>query len=93
MSTVPLAEAKSHLSELVGRVNEQHERVTVTVHGRPSVVMLAVDDLDALEEIIAVLSDSDAMRQLATSEEEWARGQGESEHQLAEAMRLRRASA
>lgn len=28
MTTLSLAEAKSHLSELVGRVNTQHERVT-----------------------------------------------------------------
>ena len=56
-STLPLAEVKSHLSELVGRVADQHERVTVTVHGRPSAVLLAVDDLEALEKTIAVLSD------------------------------------
>ncbi|MGH3848080.1 MAG: type II toxin-antitoxin system Phd/YefM family antitoxin, partial [Pseudonocardiaceae bacterium] len=31
-----LAEAKAHLSELVTRVAHQHERVTVTVHGRPT---------------------------------------------------------
>jgi antitoxin YefM len=93
MSSLPLAEVKSHLSELVSRVCGQHERVTVTVHGRPSVVMLAVDDLAALEETIAILSDSEAMRQLAASDAELSRGEGESEEQLAEAMRRRRASA
>jgi hypothetical protein len=35
MTILPLAEVKSHLSELVGRVHDHHERVTVTVHGRP----------------------------------------------------------
>lgn len=34
--TLSLAEAKAHLSELVSRVDRQHDRVTVTVHGRPS---------------------------------------------------------
>jgi len=29
-----LAEAKAHLSELVARVRDQHERITVTVRGR-----------------------------------------------------------
>src|SRR5438876_12057103 len=33
MTTLPLGEVKSHLSELVGRVHDHHERVTVTVHG------------------------------------------------------------
>ena len=92
-STLPLAEVKAHLSELVGRVNSHHERVTVTVHGRPSAVLLAVEDVEALEETIAVLSDAETMRQLAEAEAQIARGEGESEQQLAEAMRRRRARA
>lgn len=91
--TLPLAEVKAHLSELVGRVNSQHDRVTVTVHGRPSAVLLALEDLEALEETIAVLSDSDTLRQLAASDAELIRGEGESEQSLAEAMRRRRTSA
>ena len=87
--TLPLAEVKAHLSALVGRVNSQHERVTVTVHGRPSAVLLAVDDLDAMEETIAILSDTDTMRQLAASDTELARGEGETQQSLAEAMRRR----
>lgn len=92
-ATMPLAEVKAHLSELVGRVNAQHDRVTVTVHGRPSAILLAVEDVEALEETIAVLSDAETMRQLAEAGAEIARGEGESEEQLAEAMRRRRASA
>lgn len=66
--TLPLAEVESHLAELVNRVRSEHVRVTVSVHGRPSVVLLAVEDLEALEESIAVLSDREALRQLAASE-------------------------
>ena len=91
-STLPLAEVKAHLSELVGRVSTQHDRVTVTVHGRPSAVLVAVEDLEALEETIVALSDSEAMGQLAQSDAELARGEGESEADLAEAMRRRRAN-
>ena len=53
-----MAEVKAHLSELVGRVSSQHDRVTVTVHGRPSAVLVSPDDLAAMEETIAVLSDA-----------------------------------
>jgi antitoxin YefM len=91
-TTLSLAEVKAHLSELVGRVTGQHERVTVTVHGRPSAVLVAVDDLEALEETIAVLSDADTSRQLIDSDAELARGEGETEEQLAEAMKRRRAA-
>jgi prevent-host-death family protein len=91
--SMPLATVKAHLSELVGRVSEQHERVTVTVHGRPSAVLLAIDDLESLEETIAILSDTSALRQLADSDAELARGEGENEKALTAAMRTRRASA
>jgi antitoxin YefM len=88
--TLSLAEAKARLSELVGRVDREHDRVTVTVHGRPSAVLLSPDDLEALEETIAILSDAEAVRQLTASDAELARGEGESEQNLAEAMRRRR---
>jgi prevent-host-death family protein len=87
-----LAEAKAHLSELVARVGEQHERITVTVHGRPAAVLLAVDDLESLEETIVVLSDSAVMHALSEADAELARGEGENEDSLAAAMRARRAS-
>jgi antitoxin YefM len=88
--TLSLAQAKAHLSELVGRVDRQHDRVIVTVHGRPSAILLSPDDLEALEETIAILSDDDAIRQLTASDTELARGEGESEQDLLEAMRRRR---
>lgn len=91
--TLSLADAKAHLSELVSRVDRQHDRVTVTVHGRPSAILLSLDDLEALEETIAVLSDDAAVRQMAASDAELARGEGESEQHLADAMRQRRPTA
>jgi len=93
MTTLPLAEVKAHLSELVGRVHDHHERVTVTVHGRPSAVLVSVDDLERLEETIAVLSDPATMRRLAESDAEIARGEIVSADDLADTMRRRRGSA
>ena len=87
------AEAKAHLSEVVNRVSTQHERVTVTVHGRASAVLLAPDDLERLEETIAVLADSDLLRQLAESDADLASGQVETADELAEAMRQRKTTA
>ncbi|CAM2878852.1 type II toxin-antitoxin system Phd/YefM family antitoxin [Skermania piniformis] len=85
-----LAEVKAHLSELVSRVSSQHERVTVTVHGKPSAVLVATDDLETLEETIAILSDPDTVRRLAAADAELARGEGESEAELTRAMDERR---
>lgn len=90
MSVMPLAKVKASLSEVVGRVSSEHERVTVTVHGHPQAVIVATADLDALEETIAVLSDSETMRRLAASDAELARGEGEGIEQLVAAMNARR---
>jgi antitoxin YefM len=93
MTTLPLGEVKAHLSELVGRVHDHHERVTVTVHGRASAVLMAVEDLARLEETIAILSDPATMRRLAESDAELARGEVVTAEDLAETMRRRRGAA
>jgi antitoxin YefM len=89
MTTIPLGEVKSHLSELVGRVHDHHERVTVTVHGKPSAVLVAVEDLERLEETLAILRDTDTLRRLAESDAELARGEEVSADELAETIRSR----
>lgn len=89
MTVLPLGEVKSHLSELVGRVHDHHERVTVTVHGHPSAVLVALEDLEQLEETLAILRDAETMRRLASSDTELARGESISAEELAEAIRQR----
>lgn len=89
-TTTSLAEAKAHLSELVNRVSTHHERVTVTVHGAPSAVLIAPEDLESREETLEILADADTMRRMAAADRELADGAGESESDLAAAMRRRR---
>ena len=90
MTTLPLGEVKTHLSELVSRVHDYHERVTVTVHGRPSAVLVATEDLERLEETLDILRDTDTVSRLAASDAELARGESVSAEELAAAMRSRR---
>jgi len=87
--SMSLADAKAHLSEVVSRVGRHHERVTVTVHGVPSAVLLAPEDLDSLEETIEILSDRASMERMAASDAELAAGQVESADDLAAAMQRR----
>ncbi|MCL4446630.1 MAG: type II toxin-antitoxin system prevent-host-death family antitoxin [Actinobacteria bacterium] len=58
---VSLADAKARLSEVVEGIETEHRRVVITKHGRPTVVVLAVEDLEALEDTLDMLSDPDAM--------------------------------
>ncbi|GAA3179922.1 hypothetical protein GCM10010531_37440 [Blastococcus jejuensis] len=92
MTTVSLTDAKARLSDLVARVSGEHERVYVTVRGRPSAALLATEDLESLEETIEILADADAMRRLRSSDAEVARGETETSEELAAAMQRRLAS-
>lgn len=89
-TSMTLAEAKARLSEVVSRVSGQHERITVTVHGRPSAVLIAPEDLESLEETLEILSDPETMARLRASEAELAAGEVESLEDLAKAMEARR---
>ena len=59
---LPLSEVKARFSEIVEVVSSTHERVTVTRNGRPVVVVVSADDLEAIEETLSILSDPGAMR-------------------------------
>ena len=67
---LPLAEVKNRLSEVVEQVQTEHARVTITKHGRPAAVLISSDDLESLEETLALLSDPDVMAQVRESREE-----------------------
>ena len=62
--TLPLATVKARLSEIIDRISRQQDRVIVTRNGRPAAVLLSPDDLESLEETLAVLSDPQLLRQL-----------------------------
>ena len=74
--TLPLAEIKAHLSEIVDRVEEQHERVTLTRNGRPAAVLISPDDLEALEDTLELLADPRARKEIEGARAEIAGGKG-----------------
>ena len=65
MTTVPLGEAKDHLSEYVAGVERTHDRVTITRHGRTAAVLISADDLAALEETVNILATPGAAEAIA----------------------------
>jgi len=58
MTTLPLADARAHLSKLVEEASSTHERIEITKNGRRAAVLLGAEDYDSLLETIAVLSDA-----------------------------------
>jgi antitoxin YefM len=80
--TLPLAEIKAHLSEIVDRIEREHDRVTLTRNGRPAAVILSPDDLEALEDTLELLSDSKALKEIRAARDEVARGRVVTAEQL-----------
>lgn len=65
MTTVPLGEAKNRLSEYVTDVERTHDRVMITRHGRLAAVLIAPEDLAALEETVDILTTAGAPQAIA----------------------------
>ena len=75
MTVEPLRSVRDHLSEFVDRAEREHERIVVTRNGRPAAVLLAYDDLAALEETLDVLSDPEALADIRQADAEVGRGE------------------
>ena len=64
METLPLAAVKAKLSEVVDRVEREQDRVTITRNGRPVAMIVAIDDIEGLEETLEILSDKNLTRKI-----------------------------
>jgi len=73
--TLSLAAVKARFSELVDRVEHQQDRVIVTRNGKPAAVLISADDLDSLEETLAVMSDRSVATQIRESQKALAAGE------------------
>lgn len=61
MSIESLRQVRDHFSDVVDRVQREHERVTVTRNGKAAAVILSAEDLAELEETLSVLGDPEAL--------------------------------
>ena len=74
MTTEPLRTVRDHLSEVVDRVEQQHERVVITRNGRAAAVLISPADLESLEETLSVLNDAEALADIREADAAYARG-------------------
>ena len=72
--TLPLAEIKKRLSEIVDGVESRHDRVVLTRNGRPAAVILSPEDLESIEETLDILSNPAAVRAIRKAENEIDQG-------------------
>ncbi len=76
MVTIPMADAKARLSAVLDEVRDTHERVVITRNGRPEAVLMALADLEALEETLDLLATPGAIEEIRQAEADLAAGQG-----------------
>lgn len=62
-----LKDVKNRLSEVVDRVEREHDRVVITKHGRPAAVVVSIDDLESLEETLDVMAKPRVVSQIRDS--------------------------
>jgi len=72
--TRSLADIKAHLSEVVDRVEYQHDRVVLTRNGRPAAVLVSPDELEALEDTLDLLSNPQALKEIAIARSDISKG-------------------
>ena len=63
--TMNVTEAKARLSELVASVAATQEHVEITRNGEPAAVLISHEELTALRETVALLSDPQAVADIA----------------------------
>jgi prevent-host-death family protein len=75
MSTQSLRDVRDRFSEVIDRVEREHERVTVTRNGRAAAVIVSPEDLAELEETLDVLSDPAALADIREADAAYQRGE------------------
>ncbi len=82
MDAITYSAARANLASVMDRVCSDHEALIITRNGEQSVVMLSLDDYNALEETAYLLRSPANARRLLTALAELNAGQG-TERELA----------
>lgn len=74
VTTVSVKELRPALPRVIKRIDDRLDRYIITKRGKPIVVMLSVDDYDALMETLDILADPKAMAGIRRGEEDIRKG-------------------
>ena len=76
MNAIPYTQARNHLAETMEKVCDDHAPIIITRKSRGSVVMMSLEDYQALEETAYLLRSPKNARRLVESIAELAGGGG-----------------
>ena len=74
VQTMTLKELRPELPKVVERIDKRMDRYVITRHGKPVMVMMGIDDYEALIETLDILNDPVTMRDIRKAEAEIKKG-------------------
>lgn len=74
MTSESLRTVRDRFSEFIERVQSHHERIVVTKNGSPAAILISPEDLESLEETVAVLEESGAVAELVAADRAYRDG-------------------
>ncbi len=69
-STLTASDARTNFYDLADEASKNSRRFTITLHGKPSVVIMSLDEVESLEETIDVMSDPELVESIRRGEED-----------------------
>ena len=85
MDTISYSHTRQHLAEIMDRVNDDHAPIVITRQNGRAVVMMSLDDYNALEETAYLLRSPKNAKRLMTSVEQLRSKGGKARKLIADA--------
>jgi antitoxin YefM len=86
INTLSLKELRPGLPKVIERIDGKLDRYIITKRGKPVVVMLSVEDYEALMETLDILADPEAMSSLRQGEQDIRKGKTRSWKEVKESL-------
>lgn len=75
-SLMSISDVRANLPDLVTKVSDTLDRVTITVNGQPKAILVSAEELESLEETAEILAIPGAKRSIKQGLKEAKKGKG-----------------
>lgn len=82
--TLPLSEAKAHLSQLVADIVRRDDEIIITRNGKPAAVLMSPEEYESWRETQEIKRDPELMREIRKGMRQLERGKSKVYHNLDE---------
>lgn len=72
---ISISDARAILPDLVNKVSNNMDRITITVKGQPKATLVSAEELESLEETAEILSIPRALKSIRKGEAQIKKGQ------------------